>query len=138
MQIVKRFPDTITANVARMRLAQHGIVAVVPLEVLENVFWDNFPMRGARLIVQDEDLMEADAILRSSGEVVVVADDANTATRSGALEQEVGGPSAIGEFFRSNVASIQALASIKSVATLIIILFLFGPLLSWLVDLMRG
>ncbi|MGK0184257.1 MAG: hypothetical protein ACI9R3_000023 [Verrucomicrobiales bacterium] len=36
MQILKRFPDTIAANMARANLARHGIDAFVADEMLAN------------------------------------------------------------------------------------------------------
>ena len=104
MKILRRFPDTIAANMARARLSQHGIDASVADEVMANLYWPiTFASGGVPLMVQDEDVKTAAAILRSPGEDVLLAEDAGLVGERGLTECEVSGPSQIGDFFRLRV-----------------------------------
>ena len=67
MQILKRFPDTIAANLARADLARHGIDAFVADEVLANADPPLvFAMGGVRLMVADEEVDAAAKILQTA------------------------------------------------------------------------
>ena len=101
MQILKRFPDAIAANLARANLAQHGIDAFAADEMLANSDPRAvFASGGVRLMVADEEINEAADILQASSGIGLVEDISNS-NSDGEAESEVSGPTRFGSFFRT-------------------------------------
>jgi hypothetical protein len=76
MVILKRFPDSMTANLAKTALMGHGIESFVADENLANADPPVvFASGGLRLMVADEDRDRAAAILKESEEGKELPDD---------------------------------------------------------------
>ena len=102
MMVLARFPSSIAAHMARMKLGQHGIETIVPDDVLETTYGYDFPAGGARLMIDSADAEQAAAILQSTEEVVVLADEWEAVRNNEIGEAEVSGPSRASQFFDVN------------------------------------
>ncbi|MEZ5327854.1 MAG: hypothetical protein R3F19_22640 [Verrucomicrobiales bacterium] len=89
--IVRRFSDAIAANMAKLRLVQHGINA----SVLESTRLYGTCTEDACLMVPEDDAIQAFEILESSEEAIVCTEGADAEIGHAAAEDEVSGPSVI-------------------------------------------
>ncbi|MDA0814489.1 MAG: DUF2007 domain-containing protein [Verrucomicrobia bacterium] len=104
MVIVRRFSDSVPANMARMRLEGLGI----PAFVLEATRLYGTCADDVRLMVWEGDADDALKVLSSIEEPTVPTADAFSDARPlEQLEQEVAGPSMIGQFFNAEVRGVK-------------------------------
>lgn len=101
--IVRRFSDAIAANMAKLRLVQHGINA----SVLESTRLYGTCTEDACLMVPEDDAIQAFEILESSEEAIVCTEGADAEIGHAAAEDEVSGPSVIGQFFNAEVLNVK-------------------------------
>ena len=101
MQILKRFPDTIVANMARADLARHGIDAFVADEVLANTDPRTvFATGGVRLMVKDEEISAAADVLQAA-EPLDPLEALPVPVPGSDVETEVSGPFPFGDHCRT-------------------------------------
>ena len=108
MTVLARFPSSIAAHMARLKLGQHGIETVVPNDVLETIYGYEFPLGGARLMIDSADAKRAAEILRSTEEIVVLADEVGMVGDHEMVETEVSGPSRARQFLDVKGSSLIA------------------------------